>query len=302
MNENFIPPFQPGDLQSINKFELESVELKLMPIHNFVVLAKIIYDYFGIKVTKEKLPLITTRIQPIMKKYGFANYDQYLQAVTSDQSGNMMSELANHVSTNHTSFFREDVHFKLLTQTILPEIIREKELTGNRDLRVWCAACSTGEEAYTLLFCIMRFLGGEYKNWKAGILATDISARALAKAKTGLYPASRLESVPPDYQLEFFERQEGGDFAVRETMRQEVTFRRLNLMNASYPMRLPFDIVFCRNVMIYFDLETRISLVDKLCNTLRPGGYLFIGHSESVPGLGDNCLYVAPSVYQMRKE
>lgn len=280
---------------------LESMGIKLIPEHEFNELARIIYNHFGINITPNKLTLVTGRIHPIMVNHGFKTYRDYIEALKTDKSGEMISELANHISTNHTSFYREESHFKLLLSTVLPEITERKRKAGDRDLRVWCAACSTGEEAYTLEFCLLRHFAKEYEHWKAGVLATDISASALAKAKAGIYAIAKMESVPLDIQYDYFTRVDNENFAVVPKVKKEVTFRRLNLMNERYPLKKAFDIIFCRNVMIYFDHDTRIQLIERLYQWIEPEGYLFIGHSESVPGLDKMFTYVSPSVYKSRK-
>ncbi len=275
--------------------------IKLIPEAEFNELAGIIYSHFGINITPNKLTLVTGRIHPIMVNHGFKNYRDYIETLKRDKSGEMISELANHISTNHTSFYREESHFQLLMSTVLPEITERKRKVGDRDLRVWCAACSTGEEAYTIEFCLLRHFAREYDTWKAGVLATDISASALAKAKAGIYPVGKMESVPVDIQFDFFTRVDNENFAIVPKVKKEVTFRRLNLMNERYPLKKGFDIIFCRNVMIYFDHNTRISLIERLYQWIEPEGYLFIGHSESVPGLDKMFTYVSPSVYKSRK-
>lgn len=297
----YPPGFTPPQLPAEQASFLESMGVKLIPEPEFHELAAIIADNFGIKVTPTKLTLVTGRIHPIMLRHNFRDYRQFIDALKADKTGDLVSELANHVSTNHTAFYREDAHFKYLNSVVLPELAADKRRVMDNDLRIWCAACSTGEEAYTLQFCLLRFFGREYGQWRAGVLATDISARALAKAKAGVYPGQRMESVPLDVQLDYFRKVDPEHYEIDPKVRSEVTFRRLNLMNRAYPLKKPFDIIFCRNVMIYFDQSERIALVDRLTEWVTPSGYLFIGHSESVPGLDKNYLCVAPSVYKRRK-
>ena len=292
-----IRPALPNEQESV----LEAMGIRLVPLPEFLELAEIIAANFGIKITRNKITLVTSRIHPIMTSRGFPDYRSYVEALKADATGELLSELANHISTNHTAFYREDAHFKLLNNTILPEMIERKRNAGDLDIRIWCAACSTGEEAYTLQFCLMRRLGKDYPNWQAGVLATDISAQALAKAKAGVYPLQRLETVPLDIQYDYFARIDADSFAIRPEVKSEVTFRRLNLMNRTYPLKKPFDIIFCRNVMIYFDQSERAALLNRLGGWLAPGGYLFIGHSESVPELDPSLRYMFPSVYVRRK-
>ncbi len=268
-----------------------------IPLPEFRELSDLIARNFGIKVGENKITLVTGRIHPMMEKYNFANHRECLEAIKNDPSGELLSELANRISTNHTAFYREDAHFKIMLEKVLPELVRKKTESGDRDLRIWCAACATGEEAYTILFTLYKYFHFDYRNWRAGVLATDISAAALETAKRGVYTAQRLEPVPKDVQGLFFSQAEGDNFEVKPEFRREITFRRLNLMNDTYPFRQPFDIIFCRNVMIYFSRGNRVKLMGRLHDWLVPGGYLFIGHSESLVGEHEGYAYAAPAVY-----
>ncbi len=268
-----------------------------IPIPEFLELAALIADNFGIKLEENKRTLVTGRILPMMEKYGFANHRACLEAIRRDTTGQLLSELANRVSTNHTAFYREEAHFKLMLDRVLPDLTRRKAAAGDRDIRIWCAACATGEEAYTILFTLFKYLHFDYRNWRAGVLATDISATALDTAKRGVYDRQRLEPVPKDIMSLCFNQVDADSFEVKPEMRKEVTFRRLNLINDFYPFRQPFDMIFCRNVMIYFSRGVRQRLLDRLRDWLVPGGCLFIGHSESLVGRHEGLEYLAPAVY-----
>ncbi len=276
----------------------DSLNIKNIPKPEFDELAKLISQHFGIKVGENKRTLVTGRIHPMLEKYGFRDHRTLLDALHRDPSGELLSELANRISTNHTSFFRENAHFQLLSRTVLPEIVQRKMAANNRDLRIWCAACATGEEAYTLQFSLLRHFGFSYKDWRAGLLATDISADALAVARSGIYHRQRLEAVPADYVKSYFDPYNADSVVVKEYIRREITFRRLNLISEVYPFKQPFDIIFCRNVMIYFSRAIRTRLITYLREWLAPGGYLFIGHSESLVGTHEGYGYVAPAVYR----
>ena len=278
-----------------------SVGIELMPSGEFKRLSGLIARHFGIKVGANKLTLVTGRIQPIMAKYGFGSYRTLLDALENDREGELISELANHISTNHTSFYREEAHFKLLMTTVLPEIERRKRAAGDFDIRVWCAACSTGEEAYSIQFCLLRHFGADYGGWKAGVLATDISATALEKARAGVYPVHSLSALPPEAVLTFFRPVDAEHYEIAPEVKREVTFRRLNLTRDAFPLKKAFDIIFCRNVMIYFGKRTRSDLIDRLGRWLAPDGYLFIGHSETIPDPDKRFRHVAPCVYTPRK-
>ena len=279
---------------------VDNLGIQDIPSPEYEELAALILDNFGIKVGENKRTLVTGRVYPMLDKYGFADHREFLTALRADKTGVLLSELANRISTNHTAFYREDAHFAILRNLILPELVQRKCAAGDRDLRIWCAASATGEEPYTILFILMKFFGMDYSNWHAGVLATDISAAALETAKKGLYSETRLEPVPKDVMNQFFNRIDHDTYEVKPEVRKEVTFRRLNLNNDIYPFKQRFDIIFCRNVMIYFTRSLREELLLRLHDWLTPGGYLFIGHSESLVGSHGCYEYVAPAVYRRR--
>ena len=294
-----LPPRQVRDTIILRSPEIfDGVNVQNMPLAEFEEMAQLISRHFGIKVGENKRTLVTGRIHPMMEKYGFANHRECLNAIVNDSSGQLLSELANRISTNHTAFYREETHFAMLRDKILPELIGRKKQTRNLDLRVWCSACATGEEAYTILFTLLKFFGYDYQAWRAGLLATDISADALETARRGIYSRARLEPVPADVLNLYFERLDADNFGVKPEVRKEVTFRRLNLVNDNYPFKQPFDVIFCRNVMIYFSRAIRLRLLKKMHDWLAPGGYLFVGHSESLVGTHEGYDYVAPAVYR----
>ena len=275
----------------------ENLGITNIPMPEFNDLAQMIYDNFGITVGENKRTLVTGRIHPMLEKYGFRDHRALIDAFRSDGSGELLSELANRISTNHTAFYREEAHFKMLREKILPEITARKAAAHDFDLRVWCAASATGEEAYTILFTLMNFFGQEYSRWRAGVLATDISAEALATGKRGVYNRQRVEPVPKDLLLRYFDRIGEDAYEVKPEIRSEVTFRRLNLNSETYPFRHKFDIIFCRNVMIYFSRSIRLRLLEKMRDWLVPGGVLFVGHSESLVGMHHGFDYLGPALY-----
>lgn len=269
-----------------------------IPLPEFNELARLIYDNFGIAVGEKKRVLVTGRLHPMLEKHRLPSHRALIDALRDDPTGALLSELANRISTNHTAFFREEAHFAALRESVLPELAARKAAARNFDLRVWCAAAATGEEAYSILFTLMDFFGMEYSRWRAGVLATDISADALETARRGVYDGQRVEPVPRDCLLRRFERLDGDLFRVREEARREVTFRRLNLRNEVYPFRSRFDIIFCRNVMIYFSRAVRERLLERLREWLAPGGLLFVGHSESLVGGQFGFESLGPALYR----
>lgn len=239
------------------------------------------------------------RLQPLLAKSGCAGFGPFMALLREDTSGLWLSELANRITTNHTSFFRETPHFDFLAREALPALERQKRGEGSNDLRVWCAASATGEEAYSLVISLMRHFGAGYARWRAGVLATDISDAALAQARVGIYPPAALRSLSAE-QRSWFSPLPGGDYLVSDAVRREVTFRRFNMIAPAYPFREPFDIVFCRNVMIYFDEPVREALVARLHQWIKPGGFLFVGHSETLRQRGWPFLCRCPAVYQRK--
>ena len=211
-----------------------------------------------------------------------------------------LDSLVNRISTNFTFFFREKDHFDYFREKVLKEMTERIMWEGHRDLRVWCAGCSTGEEPYTLAMLVMEHLGDSYALWEAGLLATDISAKALKKAIAGIYPEGALKQLPEHLRRRYFVRVNAEEYKVSDTLKHEVTFRRFNLMNQRFPFKRPFHVIFCRNVMIYFDPPTREALIQRFYQSMVPGGYLFIGHSETLGRKQPLFEYVRPALYKRR--
>ena len=278
-------------------------QLGLLPISDaeFEAIRKLVYDNVGIALTDQKRSLVVGRLQRLLKARRFDTFSEYLNYLKQDASGRGMDELVNSISTNHTFFYREKAHFDFFGQTVLPYMTRKLREKGKNDLRIWCAGCSSGEEPYTLVMLMMEHMGVDYASWKAGALATDISARALGTARAAVYPEDRLKLLPTAWRHKYFKTTEDGEYQVIERVRREVVFRRFNLMNQQFPFKSKFHAIFCRNVMIYFDSPTRKALVKRYYDFTEPGGYLFIGHSESLGR--DECPYdyVMPAVYRKKE-
>lgn len=259
----------------------------------FQTLREYIKKNFGINLGPEKKSLIYSRLRAILMEKGFDNFTQYYEYLLSDQTGNALVGFIDRITTNHTFFMRETSHFDYMRETALPEI--ERTFGGERDLRLWCAGCSSGEEAYTLKMIVEDYFKG--KNWNTDILATDISTSVLTKAINGRYPKDSVLTLPQDWVQKYF-RKEGEEFAVIDSIKNGIVFRKLNLMNPSFPFRKKFQIIFCRNVMIYFDLQTRLGLVDKFYDASEQNAYFFIGHSESLNNTKTRYKYIMPAVYK----
>lgn len=245
---------------------------------------------YGINLEKKRL-LIESRLYSVLAEKKVSSFTEYFDLIRRKDPGELNTML-NKLTTNHTYFLREPGHFRFLREVILPQ---QEKTNRERDLRIWSAGCSTGEEAYTAVMVMKDFFSGA-RDWDYRTLATDISTRVLEEAKRGVYPEESLRDVPPRWEKRYFSRN-GQMFALSDEVKREVIFKRVNLMDP-FPFSKPFDLIFCRNVMIYFDQETKNRLVGKFCEALKPGGYLFIGHSETIQRDSSGFRYIEPSIYQ----
>ncbi len=264
----------------------------------FTRLRDLIYQRFGINLTEQKRSLLVGRLQKLMRQLNLPTFSAYFDYLDNDKTEAGLSELVDLISTNHTYFNREKDHFDYFSQTALPAVIDKLKQQNRKDLRIWCAGCSSGEEPYTLLMLMMEYLGADYSSWDAGILATDISDRALTVARRGTYATDRVMQLPELLRRKYFIAAGQGEMAVVDKIKSEATFRRFNLMNETFPFKKPFQMIFCRNVMIYFDQTTREALVSRYHQHTEPGGYLFIGHSETLGRSQTLYRYLKPALYQ----
>ncbi len=278
--------------------EIENQGMKLISDEEFHLIRDLVYEKVGINLTGQKKALVTGRLQKILRERKFNTFRDYYNFVVSDKSGEALSELVDKISTNHTFFGREADHFNFFRNKVLPEIVQRKQLERSNDIRVWSAGCSTGEEPYTLVMLMKEFFGKDYIKWDAGILATDISTVALDKASTGIYEDNRLHNFDTELKKKYFKLTNNEKWQISDEIKREVTYRRFNLMNDFFPFKKEFDVIFCRNVMIYFDTETRINLVNKFYENTSKNGYLFIGHSETIDRKYTQYKYIAPAIYQ----
>ena len=264
----------------------------------FRQLRDLIHQRFGINLTEQKRSLLVGRLQKLMRRLNLPTFASYYDYLSNDKTEGALSELVDLISTNHTYFNREKDHFDYFVQTALPKTIEKLRKAKRKDLRIWCAGCSSGEEPYTLLMLMMEYLGADYSSWDAGILATDISDRALAVARRGTYATERVMQLPEPLRRKYFVPAGQEEMTVVDKIKQEATFRRFNLMNTTFPFKKPFQMIFCRNVMIYFDQPTREALVSRYHQFTEPGGYLFIGHSETLGRSQTLYRYLKPALYQ----
>jgi len=278
----------------------ETADRLSIPYKDFRRLGELIHNVSGIKVSDPKKTMIESRLQRRLKKLGMQSIQEYLEYLFSPDG--MQDELINmidEVTTNNTDFFREPGHFDFLTKHALPEMIEAHSEEIHKRLTIWSAGCSSGEEPYTLAMVLSEF--ASQRRFSFLILATDISKSMLEKAALAIYDAERIAPVPVDLQKKYLLR--GKDrtqkrFRVVPELRQLVKFRVLNFMDSDFGFREPIDIIFCRNVIIYFDKKTQEELLRKFCNSLTSRGYIFMGHSETLFGMDLPLVQVAPTIYR----
>ena len=253
----------------------------------------LIYEKSGISLGEQKEALVSARVGKRMRVLQIGDFDEYYSYVVHDGSGQEVVELLDAISTNVTSFFREPQHFDFLGSALTAW-----KNQGQRRFRIWSAASSTGEEPYTIAMTVLESIGN--RDVDTRILATDISTRVLAKCQEGTYDPQKLDGVPKTLRDKYFDRLQDDrqyQYRARDIMKQLIVFRRLNLATPPFPMQGPLDVVFCRNVMIYFDNDVRTRLLNEISRLLKPGGYLMVGHAESLTGLVSSFRTVRPSVY-----
>jgi chemotaxis protein methyltransferase CheR len=267
----------------------------------FELFRHLIYDSCGINLTLSKKELAKARLTKRLTKIGIDTFKDYYKYVTkTDKTGKELTHLIDNISTNKTDFFREKKHFDFLNTSLLPSLISSKAKAGIKKLRIWCAASSSGEEPYTLAMTVFNHLKPN-NGWDVKILATDISTKILHKAINGIYRKELLKDIPPGTISAHFSSvlyENTNCYKAKDHLRDIITFRKFNLMTPAFPFKNPFDFIFCRNVMIYFDPETQNRLVSKFYDCLPKDGHLFIGHSETLSRSNTSFKYIQPAVYR----
>lgn len=250
---------------------------------------------YGIDLSQKKT-IVNGRLTNYIKSQGWGSFHAYMDAVERDKSGNLEKILVNYLTTNYTYFMREFEHLEYYKNIVLPWA-KAKE-SASKDLRIWCGAASTGEEPYMIAMVTMDFFGLERKQWDTKILATDISTKALKKALAGVYNEEQLKNMPQQWVRHFFTNTKGSSqYKVTEELKQEVIFRQFNLMEP-FPFRKKMHVIFLRNVMIYFDAKTKKELTQKVYDVLEPGGYLFIGTTETLDRTDISFQMIKPSIFR----
>ncbi len=247
----------------------------------------------GITLTPAKRPLIIARLQKRLRRLKLSSYGDYMKVLEADTSGEELTSFLDALTTNHTYFFREEQHFELLAATVVPELRRTDH---GRPLRMWCAACSSGQEPYTIAMTLADMTDPPAFT----MLASDLSTRVLEKAASGVYRMEDVRGLPLDVLRRHFERgvgEQDGLARVSAALRRNITYRQINLLEQG-PGGQPFDVIFCRNVMIYFETDVQQRVVTMLERHLAPGGYLFVSHSESLNSVSHGLKWIAPAAYR----
>ncbi len=266
---------------------------------NFERLASYIYDYSGIKMPINKVTMLEGRLRRRLRATDIASFDAYCDFLF--EHGGLASEsvhLIDSVTTNKTDFFREPRHFEYMVAEALPDLLRT---FSEKRLRAWSSACSTGAEPYTMAMVLDAYLTRAAPDRDFFVLATDLSTEVLQKAQKGIYATELVQPVPPELKSRYVMRpanRHRDEIRISPGLRSRIGFARLNLMDASYPVGDLMHIIFCRNVMIYFDKPTQQRVLSRLCSCLAPGGYLFIGHSETVAGYDLPLRQVANTIFK----
>lgn len=274
---------------SLGTFELKNTE--------FEKISRLVYEQCGIYLHEGKKELVKARLSKRLRASGYKSFADYYQHVTTPEGTDELISMLDSISTNLTSFFREESHFNRLRH-IIQNVMEHSSHRGQQKARVkiWSAGCSTGEEPYTMAMTALETAG---HSLDISIFATDISTKVLRIAEGGIYAQDRVKGIALPLLKKYFQMGTGksvGNVRVKAELRHLITFQRFNLMER-FPSREDYDVIFCRNVMIYFDKKTQNELVNKFYDSLKSGGYFFIGHSESLTGLKHHFKYLEPSVY-----
>lgn len=269
----------------------------------FEELTVFIHDQVGIKITPVKKVMLEGRLQKRLRKLGMRSFDEYCKYLFSEEGRNSeLTSMIDEVTTNKTDFFREPAHFNYLTSRVLPTLLRGQRFTVSNKLTIWSAGCSSGEEPYTIAMVVQDFAdasGAEPLPFQ--IVATDISRRVLEKGQKAVYEEDKVAPIPMAIKKKFLLKSRNPEarlFRIVPEIRSRVSFRRLNFMDGDFGFREKIDVIFCRNVIIYFDKTVQERLLNKFCRCLKPDGYIFMGHSETLFGMDLPLEQVAPTVYK----
>lgn len=255
--------------------------------------SELLYQKTGISISESKKEMFHIKIQKLMRRNNIESYDDYFKIISNSNNSKQIQDFINTITTNTTEFFREKGHFDFLTDNIDSILKKIPRIERNKEIRVWCAASSSGQEPITLAITLKECLAS---NIKIKILATDISSKVLTKAMKGVYSESECEGIAKYYLIKYFDKVPGG-YKAKDSILNIINYRYFNLMQ-SFNFNHYFDLIFCRNVMIYFNTQVQETLINKFYQNLIPEGLLFIGHSESLINKKHSYKYVGPSIYK----
>jgi len=260
---------------------------------DFEKLVEFVSQNYGIDLSKKK-HLIVGRLSNFITGLGYKDFTEYVSYIIKAKDKEALDLMMNKLTTNYTYFMREEAHFDFLSKVALPELIKIK---GSKVINIWSAGCATGEEPYTISMVVKEYLAAHARDWDVKILATDISQNARGKAMKGIYEEESITKLPKAWQAKYFKKLPDGKVEVSNELKNSVTFKEFNLM---HPITFPqkFDVIFCRNVMIYFDRPTKDALVNRFYDATAAEGYLFIGHSEMLNSDRTKYKYVKPATYK----
>lgn len=262
----------------------------------FEFIVQFVSQRYGIDLS-QKRRLIEARLASELKAYGYTSYSQYINVLKKDPNSEKVDAFINKITTNYSYFSRETDHYDFLAKKVIPGLLQ----ANKRGIKVWSAGCSTGEEPYNIAMAIDSALGTKRSLWNVSITATDVSTRALNIAKKGIYPESELNVMPEAWKKNYMMKQADGNYLVADSIRKNVSFSKFNLMDP-FVQKNNFDVIFCRNVMIYFKPVTTQAIIKKFYQANAEGGYLFIGHSETISRLDTEYTYISPSIYRKIKK
>ena len=275
-------------------------EVRVLRMREFRLVRRLVYDEAGIHLPDAKRVLVEARLARRLRELGLSSYEKYCELVMDEANADERVRMLDCITTNETHFFREPKHFDFLEKTLFPSWTAEAQ-AGNRSrrVRVWSAACSTGEEPYTLAMCLLGAFPPE-SGWEIELFASDISTRALDRALDATWPIEKAKEIPERQRKRFMLRgidEHEGKLRCGPELRQLVRFARINLNQPPFPLPGQFDLIFCRNVLIYFDAGSRARVIAGLLERLHPRGHLFVGHSETLHNVTRKVALVAPSIY-----
>jgi chemotaxis protein methyltransferase CheR len=268
--------------------------------NDYTRIAELIYKHSRIHLGENKRELVASRLGKRLRATGCSTYAEYCGLLSGLEGAEEINNLVDAISTNHTFFFRERKHFDFLEQTVLADFHRDSTFRGDGCFRCWSAAASTGEEPYSIAI-VLAAHGDKNPGFRWEMECSDISRTAMDAAMEGIYPEVRLDDVPLEWKKRFFQRGVGsqtGRFRVKAELRNRMAWHLMNHFQDAYPFDKKFHVIFCRNVMIYFDKESQERLVQRMSRLLKPGGYLKVGHSESLAGIQHSLQTVRPAVYR----